>query len=422
MELDHEGSRTRPSARVKGDGRAHLRGNAPPPAARGSERGRLAVVSYYALEPFEARGIRTRALVDALAASWEIELIAAAPTPERRGPLRRLGDRSRYLASKSLALDNVELWSRWRFGRWQPTCDFALLVAKPMSTAIEASSKLLARGIPYVLDLSDPWALTGALQAIAPSARRRAQAAERRLLEGAEAAILTTDRQAAALQALFPRLEVLVRPNGYVPAPVGRMPAAGAPDELRLTHVGHLYGARVDVAPFFRRLLESGRWRSIVLDQYGSDRNATLPRLPREIEVRDHRAVSWEEILADPPESDALLVIGMRHPAALPAKVVNYLSLPLPRIAFVDDPREDAISDYVRDKPGWLVVGDEPGLGARLADHLAHRWTAAELAPPASESWENVTATVVAFLNAHAERCGVLSSERRGTLAAKVRS
>ena len=99
-----------------------------------------------------------------------------------------------------------------------------------------------------------------------------------------------------------------------------------------------------------------------------------------------------------------MLVVGNLSPAQFPSKVVEYMTLPAPRIAFVRNAGSDAIADYVGDKTGWLVAAyDAPDLPDRIAAHVARAWTESELAPPPDEAWPTVAARIGRYID---ERLG----------------
>jgi hypothetical protein len=53
------------------------------------------------------------------------------------------------------------------------------------------------------------------------------------------------------------------------------------------------------------------------------------------------------------------------------SKAVQYLTLPIPRVAITSTARHDALADYLADKPGWLCSQvDSPALAEQLRDHL----------------------------------------------------
>ncbi len=96
---------------------------------------------------------------------------------------------------------------------------------------------------------------------------------------------------------------------------------------------------------------------------------------------------------------DLALVIGNRNPDLLPSKAIEYLTLPIPRVAIVGKGKQGAIGEYVRDKPGWLVISEEePTPEREIAAHCARDWSSESLAPPEGESWPSVTREVGDFL------------------------
>jgi hypothetical protein len=363
---------------------------------------RLALVSYFAHQRFEPRGIRTRAVIAALAGEWEVEL-AAAPRRQlelERTTVRRVLQGAAYRLHNPIALDRFELMARWQFWGWSPAAALGLLIGYPFSPLTVAARRLARRGVPYVVDASDPWALTALKQAGGAVARARARRAEAALWAGARAAIVTSERQERALRALFPHLTTLVRPNGYTSARVPTpRPRRGDPRELRLGHFGSLYDPRVELRPFLGHLAGSTRWRSIVVEQFGPDRSGALSSLLPGIEVRMRTRLPWAEVLEAAQDLDLALAVGNLDASQLPSKVVEYLTLPIPRVALVPDPGENAIADYVADKPGWLVLSPtDPAAPERVAEHQARDWRREELSPPPGESWTAVGREIARFL------------------------
>jgi hypothetical protein len=366
---------------------------------------RFAVVSWSGAQPLHLspRGQRTEAHLRALGELGEVERVGAGRIPQWLGgdSSRRRSSTVRRLARGAVAAVLVDKYEpgAWRALRdWRPEVDAAVLVGFPWAPLPLAAGRLAAAGIPYVVDIGDPWILTNPHPTGSPLRRWRARRQERRLWRDADGVIVTTAAQGEALRALFPQLRVLVRPNGYTAAesPAGAPPPPRS-DELRLVHYGSLYGERVDVGAFCARLRASGRWRRITLVQYGPDWEGLLDPAAAAVDVDRRSARPWPEILAEAPEFDAALVIGWADPAKLPSKAVQYLTLPIPRLALATS-AADSLGRYVADKPGWATVGEaDPNPASALAGLLAREWSAAELAPPASESWESVTARLGEF-------------------------
>jgi hypothetical protein len=306
-----------------------------------------------------------------------------------------------HLAHSSVLLDKFEPWSARRFVRWEPQGVGALLVGFPFSPVVYAARRLTEAGIPYVVDVGDPWALTAARPLTRGLALWRARRAETRLWRWASGAIVTTDHQAAGLRALFPDLPILVRPNGF-PA-VDVMVAGGwtprAPSgRLRIAHFGNVSSARLDIVPFLDSLSRSGLWDGVELHVFGSDWTGSLNDFA-DGDVVFHELRPWPEIVGTAGEYDLAMAIGNRDPQQLPSKAVAYLQLPIPRLAVVESPEEDALAQYVADKDGWLTLhANDDAAPAEVARHLSRTWTAGELAAPPSESWEEVADTIARFV------------------------
>jgi hypothetical protein len=297
-------------------------------------------------------------------------------------------------------LDPFEPWARKALRHGRPGLDAALLLGYPFSPLVVAAKILKRQGVPYVVDTSDPWALTRESAATSIWHRRRA-AAERALWEYATGGIVTTDGQGRALRAVVPGLDLLVRPNGYndveMPAP---SPRAESRDELRIAHFGDLYAPRIDVSDFLRRLATSQVWRRIVLLQYGRDHAGVLDGLPDGIRVEMRVPIPWRDVVrSSATEVDVALVVGNTDPRQLPSKAIEYMTLPVPRLAVTSGAPGDALSDYLTGKPGWLVLDvGATNAGPLLAQHVCRDWTTERLSPPPEDAWNRVASEISSFV------------------------
>jgi hypothetical protein len=369
-------------------------------------RPHLSIVSGYGNDRVTPRGQRTRWLAGALEEEWDVDLIAmpgktssAAPggTTSRRAAARRLAARLLY----KVLLDRWEPWSVRRLASWRPDRGTAgaLLIASPWSPAIYASRRLVRAGVPYVVDAGDPWVLTATYRdAVSPL--WRASSAEHFLWRHASGAVLTTRAQYEKLHNLFPKLPILVRPNGYQPVELQGEPAAlSSHRTLRIAHFGILSASRIDPVPLLTELSASGHWDSIVFSQFGDDFGVGLDRLPKAVAVERHLPLDWQQVMSRAHEFDAALVVAYPLPDLLPSKVIEYSTLPLPRIALTNSDPGDSLREFTRSRPGWLALSSgEPDLAERTARHLSHEWTAAELAPLEEDSWPVVAAAVKDFV------------------------
>jgi glycosyltransferase involved in cell wall biosynthesis len=371
---------------------------------------RLGVVSYLANDPFTPRGIRTRALLAALERDWAIELQASSAfhaAPDRRSAVRR-ARKAVASVSKRLILDPQEPWSYRRFRSWDPQVDAALLIGNPVSPVVYAAARLRDAGIPYVVDMGDPWVLTAPRPVLRRPVIWRAARVERALWSGASGAVTQSKGQADALTALYPQLPTLVRPNGYQGGsiPIGdrasRTQSDDAGQTLKLLHFGTLSSVLLDVREVLARLADSGQWREVQFTHYGHAWPGALDEGTPKVTVTVHEPVPWDEAKVLAREHDVALVMGTRRPylSRMPSKAVEYLTLPIPRLAISCGADEDPLAQYVSGKPGWLCCTiDEPRLPERVRSHVSRGWSAAELAPPAGEAWPRVANEIAAFVN-----------------------
>ena len=370
----------------------------------GVARPTIGVVSYFAHHPWGPRGLRTRAVVEALEPSWDVMAVYGPHSDFTRptGRVARVSSFAGYKIHEAVGIDLHEAWSRRHVRRWTRRPDLVLAIGYPFSPAVEAARALPAADVPIVVDMSDPWVLTAPEPAMGKVALLRARRAEERLWRAAAGAILTTRRQQRALSARFPHLRTLVRPNGYqVIRTPPLAPSVHRPEgELRIGHFGNLYYPRVGLGPFLSRLAGSGLWRSITFEQFGNDWNDTLSRVPSGVRVRMHPPLPWRDVLELAHRKlDLAVVVGNVDPAQMPSKVVEYLTLPIPRLALVPPPGDDAITDYVADKPGWVAVcAEDSDVASTVRAHVEREWNPEELRPPPGEAWPAVGREIAEFL------------------------
>jgi hypothetical protein len=318
-------------------------------------------------------------------------------------------------ALRPLVLDPFEITARSTLRRWQPSARGAVLIAWPFSPIYIAASKLLAAGIPYVVDVGDQWALT----ARAPSprsrvvARRRAEAAETFLWRHAAAGVVTTERQASALRALFPELNLLVRPNGYTPvaesaaAPEEAGPAPEALDqapppidgELRLVQFGSVNPFKLSIAGWLSRLRQVAGLKRVRFANYGSvDRPDLLQGDDPAVVIEVHEPVEWARACEIARGFDGAVVGANKSPAQLPSKAIQYLTLPVPRVGVTASSDPGELGAFASQRPGFIAVDVESREDvSRLISHLRRPWSAEELTPPAGDSWDAVARQVVEF-------------------------
>jgi hypothetical protein len=392
------------------DGYAHGEGSA---NGGGTPADRQAIVVSFAEFagdlPISPRVQRTAHLTAALERDFEFRVTRV---PEHLGQAAHQSreSRPRGLARKALrplVLDDLEIPARVVMRGWKPSGNGALLIGWPHSAIYVAATRLVAAGIPYVVDVGDPWWLTEAFDSPRLSRRLsvlRASAAETFLWRHAAAGVVTTETQAGNLRGLFPDLELLVRPNGYLVADEPRVQGApsdaGADEgELRLVHFGSINSARVPVGEWLSTLPGAAGIRRVRFANYGPvSRPDLLQTGHPAVALEVHHPVDWGRACQIARTCDAAVVVANANPAKLPSKAIQYLTLPVPRIALTVSRGRGELAAFAERRPGFIAVGlDSPEDIPRMVHHLGRAWSDEELSPGAGDAWSEVADEVVRF-------------------------
>jgi hypothetical protein len=375
------------------------------------------VVSFAPGDRFSPRVQRAERLVSALERDFDFQVERVPSQPAHAvNPLgATLPRRVTRRALRPVVLDRFEIPARLGMRGWKPSARGALLVAWPFSPIHVAASHLVAAGIPYVVDAGDPWVLTEPLAASwsRPLPRRRAKAAETFLWRHAAAGVLTTERQARALKSLFPDLDLLVRPNGYTPAEpaVGREEpgneANDGPDrhalraggELRLVQFGSVNPRKLPMGGWLSRLRRAAGLTRVRFASYGSvNRPDLLESEDPAVVVEAHEPVEWARACQIARGFDAAVVVANTNPDELPSKSIQYMTLPIPRVAVTASSDPGELGAFAAQRPGFIAVDvDSREDVPRLISHLRRGWSHEELSPPAGDSWAEVARQVVRF-------------------------
>jgi hypothetical protein len=312
---------------------------------------------------------------------------------------RRLARR----ALQPLLLDEWELAGRGMLRGWKPSGRGAVLIGWPYSPIYLAARRLADAGVPYVVDVGDPWVVTAGPDDWGLQwgrIRGRARAAETFLWGNAAAGVVTTPTQADRLRSLFPGLELLCRPNGYDPVEIadgGAKPRRVSGDELRLVQFGSVYETRLPIGPWLARLRrEAGRER-LVFANYGY---MPLPELLRSTDpsvvIESHDPVAWPRACEIAEGFDAAVVTGNEDPAQLPSKAVQYLTLPIPRIAVTSGAGSD-LAAFAAERPGYIGVDIDSAEDLRRTLDFLDGVRPSDLTPPPGDSWDAVAREIAEF-------------------------
>jgi hypothetical protein len=372
------------------------------------------VVSFAPGDSFSPRVQRTERLVSALERDFDFQVERVpSPPPHTVTPLgTTLPRRVVRRVLRPLVLDRFEIPARLRLRHWKPSAEGALLVAWPFSPIHIAATHLVSAGIPYVVDAGDPWVLTEPFPASwsRPLPRRRAKSAEAFLWHHAAAGVVTTERQARSLKALFPDLDLLVRANGYTPTAEGQGPANAAPEagdrraqraegELRLVQFGSVNPRKLPIGAWLSKLRRVAGLERVRFANYGSvNRPDLLATEDPAVVIEAHEPVEWGRACEIARGFDAAVVVANINPDELPSKSIQYLTLPIPRVAVTAASDRGELGAFAEERPGFIGVrADSEEDVPRLLSHLRHAWSHDELSPPAGDAWGAVARQVVQF-------------------------
>ncbi len=247
-------------------------------------------------------------------------------------------------------------------------------------------------GVPFVMDLRDPWALAPAVEAslASPLWYRLAERCEAAAVDAAALVVANTPALRDALRTAHPAaaVRVIAILNGCDEEPV---PPPVRDGVFRVTYAGNLYIDR-DPRPFFRaaarvaREAGAGPERFAIelvghVDAFGGrsvrdlaeregllEHLIVLPRVPRGEALR---------ILA---RASVLLSLPQDVDLAIPSKLFEYMQFPAWVLALA---REGSATELLLRGSGADVVdpGDEDGIAAALRDRF-RRWASGEIAAP----------------------------------------
>jgi hypothetical protein len=115
------------------------------------------------------------------------------------------------------------------------------------------------------------------------------------------------------------------------------------------------------------------------------------------VTIEAHDPVPWGRAREIARTFDAAVVVANAHPFQLPSKAIQYLTLPVPRIALTVSGGGE-LAAFAEQRPGFIAVDiDSPEDIPRLIAHVRRVWSAEELSPSAGDSWDEVAREVVRF-------------------------
>lgn len=236
----------------------------------------------------------------------------------------------------------------------------------------EAGRRLAAAfGVPFVMDMRDPWSLQVRLpeDVASPLWHKLARRAEARCIRDASLVVMNTTRAAAAMQRVWPSSRVMAVLNGWDEEVLPRLPW---PRQFRIVYAGSIYIDR-SPGPLFQAVAKMVRQLRLspadleirligTVEAFGTESVRTMAT---EAEVGEYLrllpVLSRGEILEQYAEAAILASLPQDSHFAIPSKVYEYLRQPCWILAQAS--RESATGEVLQDSGGFLVeAGDVEGM------------------------------------------------------------
>lgn len=284
--------------------------------------------------------------------------LGAAAASSNGHPTSALGSMRRsFLASA--AFRSADVWIRRAVALGmelaKTTQYFCVVSSGPPHMAHDAANELGARlGVPFIMDMRDPWCDADAMPPDFRSERwlRLAREHESRCVSRAALVVANTSAAEALLRSRYPTLgaSLMTVMNGADSDPLPESPNA---DRFRIAFAGSLYAGR-DPGTLFRAIARVVKERGLTPSQLtvefmGSEGFGNVPL------VESARAAGVSEFFtghSTRPRSEALAFLAR---ATLLVNLPQDVRLSVPAKLF----------EYVR-FPAWLLVLSEPGTATEM--------------------------------------------------------
>ena len=284
--------------------------------------------------------------------------------------------------------------------------DIILACAPPYTDLLLVEKVSERTGIPFAVDLWDPWAED--VYGMYPTAFHRwlTRKAESRIVRRARLIVVVNGAMQEALAARYPGRPIVAIPFGYNP---DEMPGpAPSSESLHIAYMGSLFGEHKRPEGLFRELLSLPT--SLMLEfSFVGNKSRKAKELIRALSARfptlELDYLPHAEAMKLASSAHAMLVLITRGPGyrlISTGKVFEVLGIGRAILGAV--PKDTWIWNFLSEHNAYLADPDEPGAIAGAIARMAHDWQGNRLRLPDPEkarafAWESLTAELSARLD-----------------------
>jgi glycosyltransferase involved in cell wall biosynthesis len=264
---------------------------------------------------------------------------------------------------------------------WQP--DLVVSTGPPHSVHLAAGLGIRGHGVPWIVDLRDPWMTPAHLRSRAGWAGGLSRVLEKRTFRAATAVLTTTPELRDALGMTYSRTRIMCLPNGVDARELPeRSPTRSS--GLGVIHLGTVYYNRdaVPVIRAFARFLAAKPQAASAgsslrfIGTVGGDYRARLQEVVAELHLGNHvelvDPLPRREALGALASSHMALVLAQGQGLMIPAKLYESVAMGIPTLV-VTEPGSATAREAT--ELGAAVHGPEDVDG--MATAMALAWTSA---------------------------------------------
>lgn len=287
-----------------------------------------------------------------------------------------------------------------------------ILACAPPYTDLLLAERVSDRtGIPFAVDLWDPWAEDVYGMYPTPLHRWLTRRAEARILQKAKLVVVVNGAMRDALAHRYPGKRFVTVPFGYDPA---EMPGpAPRSDRLHIAYLGSLFGEHKRPEGLFRELLSLSHDLPVEFSFVGNksgDARQLIRELARRFPTVDSDYLPHSEAMKLASSAQALLVLVTRGPSyelISTGKVFELLGMGRAILGAV--PKHTWIWSFLAEHNAYLADPDEPGAIKEAIARMVGDWRGNRLRLPdpgktRAFAWENLAGELSARLEEVLER------------------